>query len=74
MGEAQSDITALRQSIDRLITRIDRLISILEHPPLSADMQSRAQMQEMMDRPEVQPEDRNTPPDFPEEGDDAARV
>ena len=69
-------IEALRDSIERLTTQVERLANLLQTRSMAAETQSQSQLQELIDRPEVEPEDRNTASDVPpdEEGDDAARV
>jgi hypothetical protein len=69
-------IAALRDSIERLTAQIERLASLLETRSMTAETKSQARLQEIVDRPEVELEDRNTAPDLPpdEEGEDAARV
>jgi hypothetical protein len=69
-------IEALRDSIERLTAQVDRLANLLETRSMAAETQSQSDLQELVDRPEVELEDRNTASDVPpdEEGDDAARV
>jgi hypothetical protein len=69
-------IEALRDSIERLTTQVERLANLLQNRSMAAETQSQSKLQELIDRPEVEPEDRNTASDVPpdEEGDDAARV
>jgi hypothetical protein len=69
-------IEALRDSIERLTAQVDRLANLLETRSMAAETQSQSDLQELVDRPEVELEDRNTASDVPpdEEGDDPARV
>ena len=73
-GNEMPGIEPLRESIERLTVQIERLATLLEARSVAAGTQS--QLQELVDRPEVELEDRNTASDVPpdEEGDDAARV
>lgn len=75
MPDADQEMIALRHSIERLTAEIERLTGVLRAVSPATESDSRAQMRQMIDRPEVDQEDRNTPPDVPDdEGDDAARV
>jgi hypothetical protein len=74
MSQQDSEIVNLRKSIERLTIEIARLTSVLQGNARARDTASQAQFREIMERPEVEPEDRNTPPDFPDDEDDVARV
>lgn len=74
MREADAEIIALRQSIERLTAQVERLANTLESGTQWAANQHSAQLREMLDRPDVEQEDRNTSGDHPDDEDDAARV
>ena len=77
MQDANAEIVALRESIERLTAQIDRLIRRLESPAQTAATEQTAQLRELLERPEVDLEDRNTPSDLlddQDDDDDAARV
>ncbi len=74
MPDSESEIVALRKSIERLTAEVTRLANVLQSTARATDSESQAQIREMMDRPDVGWEDRNTPSDDPEDGNDTARV
>ena len=74
MRNGDPEIGALRDSIDKLTVQIERLIRRLESPSPAVESEQAAQLRDLLDRPDVEPEDRNTPGESPGEDDDTARV
>jgi hypothetical protein len=59
--------------LDRILAQIERLTSALEAVARDVETQTETEFRELVDRPSVERDDRNTPPDIPDD-DDAARV
>ena len=76
MGDADSEIAALRQSIERLTAQVDRLATLMETASQTTESRLESQFRDLIDRPDVEYDDRNTPTDIldTDEDDDAARV
>jgi hypothetical protein len=60
--------------LDRLLAQIERLTSALEAVARGIETQTETEFRELVDRPSVERDDRNTRPDISPEGDDTARV
>ena len=62
--------------LERLLAQIERLTSALEAVARGTETQTEAQFRELVDRPSIDRDDRNTRPDLPSDDDDdeAARV
>src|SRR5688500_5402965 len=60
--------------LDRLLGQIERLTNALEAVTRETETQTETAFRELVDRPSVDQDDRNTRPDIPDDEDDAARV
>jgi hypothetical protein len=60
--------------LDRLLAQVERLTSALETIARTTETQTETEFRELVDRPVVDQEDRNTRSDVPPDDDDAARV
>ena len=60
--------------LDRILAQIERLTSALEAVAREVETQTETAFRELVDRPAVDQDERNTRADFPPDDDDAARV
>src|SRR5688572_23501072 len=60
--------------LDRMLAQIERLTSALEAVARQTETPAETEFRELVDRPVVDQDERNTLPDVPDDEDDAARI